>query len=332
MLVDPVPVGPALVDPVPVGPALVDPVPVDPVLVDPVPLPGGVLSVGLAPVPPPEAGVLAGGETVAEELTLTGADVDALGLAVLDGAAVAGQEGVPVGLAFLLPVALVLAFAEAVAVAVAVVVAVAVAVALSVAVDVAEEVAVVLPLGPVLLLAGLLLALPLGGLAAELTGVTLGVTDLAGLAAADDEELGEHAVGWPLLWLAEETAWLAPPPDEPAWLPDPATLGAPPLELEEVNPTAVPIWTKAARSGGNARATPMANTAQAAARAGRSSPSRQSRGCRRAPARPVPPLSVPPGAVPPGAVSWPPRMMFQRRVRTARKPPSAPEAPACLLA
>jgi hypothetical protein len=53
-------------------------------------------------------------------------------LAVLNGAAVAGQEGVPVGLAFLLPVALVLAFAEVVAVAVAVAVAVVVVVAAAV--------------------------------------------------------------------------------------------------------------------------------------------------------------------------------------------------------
>ena len=50
----------------------------------------------------------------------------------------------------------------------------------------------------------------------------------------------------------------------------------------EANPTAEPICTKAWRSGGTARATPMANTAQAAARPDRSSTSRRSRGWRRA--------------------------------------------------
>jgi hypothetical protein len=52
--------------------------------------------------------------------------------------------------------------------------------------------------------------------------------------------------------------------------------------LWEVIPTAELRWTKACRSGATARATPMANTTQAIAMAGRSSPSRQSRGWRRA--------------------------------------------------
>jgi hypothetical protein len=57
----------------------------------------------------------------------------------------------------------------------------------------------------------------------------------------------------------------------------------------------------------------MANTAQAAARTGLSSPSRQSR-CRGR----VWPL-------PPRAESSPPRPAFQRPARTARKPPRAAE-------
>jgi len=52
------------------------------------------------------------------------------------------------------------------------------------------------------------------------------------------------------------------------------------LVLELEIPTAELSWLKAWRSGGTASATPMANTTQAAARAGRSSPYRQSRGCR----------------------------------------------------
>jgi hypothetical protein len=50
--------------------------------------------------------------------------------------------------------------------------------------------------------------------------------------------------------------------------------------LEMGIPTALLSETKAPRSGGTDSATPMANTTQAAARAGRSSPYRQSRGCR----------------------------------------------------
>ena len=59
-----------------------------------------------------------------------------------------------------------------------------------------------------------------------------------------------------------------------------------PLPLWEVIPTSEPtaelIFTKAWRSGGTAKATPMANATQATARADPSSPSRQSRGRRRA--------------------------------------------------
>jgi hypothetical protein len=216
---------------------------------------------------------------------------------------------------FLLPVALVLAFAEAVEVAPLV--------AVPLPVPVAGGVAVAASLGLVLLLTGLPLA-PLsvalvGWLLTELAGVTLGVTDLsdfAGLAAVavDDGETDTHAGASPLLLAAEVPPGPAPPAAELAWVPVPFRLGLslPGLELE--NPTAVLSWTKASRSGGTASATPMANTAQAAARAGRSSPYRQSRCCRR--------------AWPPPA-SCPPRAAFQRRTRPARNPPYAAE---CLLA
>jgi hypothetical protein len=239
-------------------------------------------------------------------------------LAVLDGVAVAVWHRVPAGVAaFLLLVTPVLAFAEAVAAALLVPVALTVLVADAVLV----AVAVPLSLGPPL--AGLspgLLLVPLGGLVTGLAGVTLGLTGLVGL-AADDAEADGHAVAFPLLGPAEVRPWLAPPPDEPPRLPDPATPGTPWLVLVEEIPTAEASWTKASRSGGTARATPMANTAQTAARAGRSSPYRQSRDCCRGlplPARPLP-------------SSCPPRMAFQRRTRSARKPPRA-EAPACLLA
>jgi hypothetical protein len=301
---------------------LADPVLADPVLAE-------VLSVGTPPVAaPPDAGELDAGELEAGEtgvegvegvegLALPGVDPTgaALGVTVLDGGAVVVWQRVPVDVAaFVLPFALVLAFAEAVVVGLLAAVVVAVAVAT------AESVAVALPLGLALLLAGLplglLLVLPLGGLVTGLAGGTFGVADLVGLAAAVDEEVDGHGVGGPLLWPAEARPWLAPPPDEPAGLPDPVTPAAPPLVLEEEIPTAEPSWTKASRSGGTARAMPMANTAQATARAGRSSPYRQSRGCRAPP--------------PPGA-SCPPRTAFQRRTRSARKPPRA-VAPACLLA
>ena len=183
---------------------------------------------------------------------------------------------------FLLPVALVLAFAEAVVVPllVAVAVTLAVAVAVPVAVALALELALELALPLAGLSLGLPLVLPPDGLVTGVAGagVALGVTDLDGLAAADDEEVDRQVVSFPLLWSAEVRPRLAPPPDEPAWVPDPSAL-APPLALEEENPTAVPSWTKASRSGGTAKETPMANTAQATARAGRSSPYRQSRGC-----------------------------------------------------
>ena len=172
---------------------------------------------------------------------------------------------------------------------------------------------------------GLPLVLPPGGLVTGVAGagVALGVTDLDGLAAADDEEVDWQAVGVPLLWPAEVRPLAGTAARRARRAARSGHAGAPPLALEEEIPTAEPSWTKASRSGGTAKETPMANTAQATARAGRSSPYRQSRGCRRA----VPAAAAPP--VP--AASCPPRMAFQRRTRSARKPPRA-EAPECLLA
>ena len=309
---------------------LADPLPPVTVLVDPVfavfALPEAVRA-GLLLVPPEPAG-LDGGEAGVEELVLAAAGEDALtllGPAVLDGGAVVGGQGVPVALAgFSLPAALVLAFAEAAEVAPLVAVPVPVAVGVAVAVSLALA----------LLLAGLPLAplsvAPVGWLLTELAGVLVGVTvgvsdllrsEFAGLAAAvDDGETDTHAGGRPLLPAAEVPPGPAPLAAELAWVPAPFRLGAlPGLELE--NPTtAVLRWTKASRSGGTASATPMANTAQAAARAGRSSPYRQSRCCRRA---------WPPSASCPPPASCPPRAAFQRRNRSARNPPCAAE---CLLA
>ena len=185
----------------------------------------------------------------------------------------APQGGV-VALAVVLPGGLVVAAAEAGAEGVVVAVLVGVAVALGVAVGVL--VAVVLSLGLVLLVAGLALVLLPAGLVLVAAEVTVGLALLEG----DGEELDGHAVGITrarllgmLLGLrsagrrAHRAARSGPRPG--LWRL---------LWEEEVNPAAWPSWTKAWRSGGTARATPMANTAQAAARAGRSSPSRQSRG------------------------------------------------------
>jgi hypothetical protein len=320
---------PVLDDPVLDDPVLDDPVLEDPVLEDPAVPPAEVLSVGLALVPP-GAGELDARETGVEGVALTGVDAvaGALGLAVMDGVGV--EQGVPVAVAgFLLPVALVLAFAEAVVVpllvAVAVTLTVAVAVPVTVALALAPSLELTLPLAGLSL--GPPLVLPPGGLVTGVAGagVALGVTDLDGLAAtddeADDEEVDWQAASVPLLWPAEVRPRLAPPPDELAWAPDPATL-APPLALEEENPTAEPSWTKASRSGGTAKETPIANTAQATASAGRSSPYRQSRGCRPAPPVPAPPVP---------AASCPPRTAFQRCTRSARKP-RCREAHECLLA
>ena len=262
------------------------------------------------------------------------ADAVALGLLTFLGglglALEAGHEGEAAGLAaaFLLPVALVFAVAEAVAVALlllALLLAVAVAVLVAEAVPVAEALALPDGLTLELPLAGLPLVpsleLLLAGEVCEPCGDALGLTGLlafADRAAAADEEGDGQAVGCALLRLDDVLAGPAPPFAGPAALPEPSRLGAFPLALDDEIPTADPSWTKAWRSGGRARTTPMANTAQAAARTGLSSPSRQSRGrCR-----------APPRAGPRRACSSPPRPVTQRP-RPARKPPSAVE---CLLA
>jgi len=329
VLVDPVLVAPApadsaptdllALDPVSLDPALTDPALTDPALTDPAPVAGGVLSVGLLPVPPP-AGGLDGGNIAVGELL---ADLDVRGvarsLADLDGWVELVEQPDPVAPAVCWPLfALVLDFAEAVLlvwpVAVEVAFEVAVAVAVPVPVGVAVAVAVAVPVGVAVALSpALLLVLPPAGLFTELAGGALGFVDLAdvaGLAGADD---GEHGVTATLLWTAE----VPPPPAPPAgafWVADPCPfrLGAPP-ELELEIPTAEPRLTKAWRSGGTARATPMANTAQAAAIAGRSHPYRQSRCCR----SPAP------------SASWPPCAAFHRRTMPVRKPA---RAAACLLA
>jgi hypothetical protein len=265
-------------------------------------------------------------------LVLLDADADAvaLGPAFFEGweLAVEPWQGEPAGLAaFLLRVGLVFALAEAVAVAVLLALLLAVAVAVLVAEPVAVAVAEALSLPD-----GLRLELPLAGaplvpslellLAGEVcdsSGDALGFAGFVGLAVAADEDDDGQAVGCAPLGLAGAAlAGPAPPFAEPAALPEPSRLGAFPLALDDEIPTADPSWTKASRSGGRARTTPMANTAQAAARTGLSSPSRQSRG-RRAP---------PPRAGALRAGSSPPRPVSQRP-RPARKPPGAA---ACLLA
>jgi hypothetical protein len=286
--------------------------------------PAGLLPVGPTPVFPGRLDV--GGEDedgdegceTGLELPAAGADVLTRGLAVLAGLGLAGQEGEPVACAaFLLPVAPAVAVAEAdpdalaVLVALLLAVAVAVAEAVSVTVPVGEPLA--LSLGLTLLPLGLPLALPLAVAVPEPVRGTLG-SALLGLADFDalGDEAGEgHAVvACALLGLADELSGPAPPVAEPTALPEPARLGVPLLGLEEENPTADPREPTASRSGGKARTTPMANTAQAAARTGLSSPSRQSRG--RARARPLPSR----------AESSRPRPAFQR---PARKPHRAAE-------
>jgi hypothetical protein len=247
------------------------------VLVEPVSAPGGVLFAGVVLVPP-AAGELDAGDAGVEELPLAGVDPDAVacGLTVSDGLTELVGQGAPVAVAvFLPPVALVFAVAEAVELALLVAVAVAVAVVVAVAVAVAVAVVVAVAVSP-----GPLLVPPLGGLVTWFAGVTFGVTDFVDLADGDGDD-DAHTVACALLGAAEVPPLLMPPTAEPSWVPAPFRLGTRLPVLEEVEiPTAEPSWTKAWRSGGTARATPMANTAQAAASAGRSTPYRHSRWCR----------------------------------------------------
>lgn len=279
------------------------------------PAPGEPLPVGLTSVLPDEGRLDVGAEDPDEggvatlELPDAGADVETAGLAVLAGVELAGQDGeLAARPGFLLPVAVAVAVPLAVLLALLLAVAVEVAVAVPVAVPVAEALSPGLTLVPPLPV--LTLALPLAGTVPEPVGGTVGsaLADLADLDALADEVGDMQAVACALLWLADELAGPAPPLlADPAALPAPFRLGVPWLGLEEeVIPTAELSETTASRSGGSARTTPMANTAQAPARIGLSSPSRQSRG------RPWP--------RPPRAESSPPRPPFHR---PARKPPRA---------
>jgi hypothetical protein len=210
-----------LVDPAPPGPVLTDPVLVDP-LSTPAPAAGGVLSVGLLPVPPVADG-LDVGTTAVGALLLAGVDTDGVswgladwGLADLDGwAAELVEQLGPVAPAACLPlVALPLDFAEAVVLASAVAVAVTVTVAVAVPVAVAVALPPELPLVP-------------AGLLTELAGGALGVADLAaapGLVWADDGEPDEHGVTGTLLWTSEVPAPPAPPAGA-FWLADPFRVG-----------------------------------------------------------------------------------------------------------
>jgi len=218
------------------------------------------------------------GLALAEADAVAEADPLAVGLADLLGVGLGLRQLVPVALGVFLPAALLLAVAEAVEVVLLV------ALPAGLAVVAALVVALVLPLELALLLAGLPLGLPLapvpGGLVGVPAGATLGVTDLLAVGVADGEELDGHTVP---VWLwrpLDALPWLPPPSDKPPGTAEPAALGT--LALLEVIPTAVVSWTNASCSGGTASATPRANTAQAIARAGRSSPSRQSRDERRA--------------------------------------------------
>jgi hypothetical protein len=317
-------------------PVLDVPMLLDPVLDVPAPPVLGVPAVGLTMMP------CDGAELDAEELgvvglTLADADPVALDSAALVGVAVGLGVGltqlagpVPPGVICLLFAALRLAV-ESVAVGVTVTLGVTVVVAVPVGVAVAVAVPVPVPV-PVPVGVPLLLVPP-AGLGAELAGVTLGVCDLLDLAGAwedwegcgweareDGEELVGHAVAAAPLGLALLLPVLIPPFDEGACVPVPARLGGllePVLALvlcDEI-PAIWPIWTMAWRVGGSASAMPMANTAAPSAKAGRSSPSRQSRLSRR--------------ACP--ASSRRAHPVFHGRVRPARKPPAAP-ALACLLA
>lgn len=211
-------------------------------------------------------------------LALADVDVDvlAVGLDVVFEAWVGVPQGLADAWAFLVPVALVFAVAEAVAGEL--LAAPPVALAVPVALALAVLVAVVLPVGLALLLAGLALVLLSAGLLAVAAGLAVGLGDLLASCEGDGEELDGHEVTVVLARLLGRLLGLAPPADELIGLALNPSVPGVGLVLRAVNPTAEPICPKACRSGGTARVTPMANTAQAAARADLSSTSRRSRG------------------------------------------------------
>jgi hypothetical protein len=226
LLADPLPAGPSLVLADPLTAGSLPPVPV---LVDPMAGPSDGESVGLVLAPPVTGELDAGVVGVEEPLPGVDEDAGAFGLlagllAVLDGLALAVQDGAGVALADAWP-PLPLAFAEAVEVAVLIVVAFAVTVAGAVAVVLLPGL-VLPPSGPPLVPLSVALS---EGVLTELAGVSLGVAEVAGLAAfvdlagADDAEPDWHAIAGPLPWAAEVPA-PAPPGAEPAGVPSPFVL------------------------------------------------------------------------------------------------------------
>ena len=222
VLVAPLLVAPSLVlvlvDPLPAGS-----LPPVPVLLDPMAGPSDGESVGLVLVLPVTGELDAGVAGVEEPLPGVDEDAGAFGsLAVSDGlAALVVQDGAGVALADAWP----LAFAEAVEVGVLIVVALAAPVVGAVAVVLSPGL-VLPPSGPPLVPLSVALS---EGVLTELAGVSLGVAEVAGLAAfvdwagADDAEPDGHAIAGPLPWAAE-----VPPPAplavEPAGVPSPFVL------------------------------------------------------------------------------------------------------------
>jgi hypothetical protein len=267
-------VDPAPADRTPVGPALApaDVVPLDVVPLDVVPLDWLALAPFEVTEPVGDADARVDGLALVDGVTDGVAFGVCLGVSVGWAVGLAPQGGA-VALAGVLPGGLVVTVAEAGAEGVVVAVLVGVPVVLGVVVGVL--VAVVLPPGLALLVAVLALVLLPAGLELVAAGVTVGLA----LLEEDGDEPDEHAVGIAPVRLLGTLLGLRWPADETIGLPGPVPPGA--LWLlwgEEVSPAAWLSWMKAWRSGGTARATPTANKTQAAARAGRSSPSRQSRG------------------------------------------------------
>jgi hypothetical protein len=151
------------------------------------------------------------------------------------------QEGAGVGLAVALP-SLPLPFAEAFEVAVLTVVALAIPVAGAVAVVVSPGL-VLPPSGPPLVPPPVALS---DGVLTELAGVSLGVAEVAdlaafvGLAGADDAEPGAHGIAATLPRAAELPPPLAPPAAEPIGVPPPFVPCTPPLLELEIPTTSEP--------------------------------------------------------------------------------------------
>ena len=201
MLADPLLVlaDPLLVAPLLAGSLPACPLPPVPVLVDPTAGPSDGESVGLVLAPPVTGELDAGVAGVEEPLPGVDEDAGAFGLvAVWDGLAVlVVQEGAGVALADAWP----LAFAEAAGVASLIVVALAVPLAGVVAGGVSPGLVLPPLVPPSVALSD--------GVLTELAGVSLGVAEVAGLAAfvdvpgADDAEPDGHPIAGPLPWTAE---------------------------------------------------------------------------------------------------------------------------------